>query len=148
MEYRKANEFDVEELVQLRKQQLLDEGGIMENNIDNELKKYFHENIGNNKFIAWLAIENNTIIATSGLCFYNLPPNFRNISGKVAYVTNMFTKKEFRKKGIATILLDKIINEAKILDYKVLRLHTSKYGRRIYEKCGFVDSDGYMHLKI
>jgi GNAT superfamily N-acetyltransferase len=150
MEYRKANEFDVEELVQLRKQQLLDENEdeIMENNIDNELKKYFHENIGNNKFVAWLAIENNTIIATSGLCFYNLPPNFRNISGKVAYVTNMFTKKEFRKKGIATILLDKIINEAKVLDYKVLRLHTSKYGRRIYEKRGFVDSDGYMHLKI
>jgi len=148
MEYRKANISDTNILVQLRKQQLLDEGELVENNIDNDLINYFNENIGNNKFIAWLAIENNEIIATSGLCFYNLPPTSRNRTGKVAYVTNMFTKNEYRKKGIATILLDKIINEAKILDYKIIRLHTSKHGRGIYEKYGFMDSEDFMHLRI
>ena len=148
MEYRKANINDVEELINLRKLQLLDEGDVAENNIDNDLKKYFSENIANNKFIAWLAIENNEIIATSGLCFYELPPTYRNPSGKVAYITNMFTKKEFRRKGIATILFEKIINEAKILNYKILRLHTSVYGKGLYKKYGFMDSEGFMHLKI
>jgi GNAT superfamily N-acetyltransferase len=148
MEYRKANINDVNVLINLRKQQLLDEGGITENNIDNDLNKYFSENIENNKFIAWLAIDKDEIIATSGLCFYELPPTYSNPSGKVAYITNMFTKKEFRRKGIATKLFEKIINEVKTMNYKIIRLHTSAYGRGLYKKYGFIDSEGFMQLKI
>jgi GNAT superfamily N-acetyltransferase len=148
MEYRKANINDVNVLVNLRKQQLLDEGEIFENNIDNDLVKYFSENIVNNKFIAWLAIENNEIIATSGLCFYELPPTSRNPTGKIAYVTNMFTIKKFRRKGIATKLFEKIIEEIKILNYKIIRLHTSTDGKELYKKFGFVDSEGFMHLRL
>jgi high-affinity K+ transport system ATPase subunit B len=43
MEYRKAKINDVNVLINLRKQQLLDEGGITENNIDNDLNKYFRK---------------------------------------------------------------------------------------------------------
>ena len=148
MEYRKANVNDVNVLVKLRKQQLLDEGEIFENNIDNDLYKYFLENIENNKFISWLAIENNEIIATSGLCFYELPPTFKNPSGKIAYITNMFTIYEFRRKGIATKLFEKIIDEVKMLNYKIIRLHTSELGKELYKQYGFVDSDGFMHLRL
>ena len=148
MEYRKANVNDVNVLVGLRKQRLLDEGEVFENNIDNDLHNYFSENIKENKFIAWLAIENNEIIATSGLCFYELPPTSRNPSGKIAYITNMFTKKEFRRKGIATKLFEKIIDEIKMLNYKVIRLHTSVHGKELYKKFGFVDSEGFMHLRL
>ncbi|MDR2546115.1 MAG: GNAT family N-acetyltransferase [Lachnospiraceae bacterium] len=148
MEYRKANVNDVNVLVNLRKQQLLDEGEVFENNIDNDLHKYFSENIMNNKFIAWLAIENNEIIATSGLCFYELPPTSRNPSGKIAYITNMFTKNEFRRKGIATKLFEKIIDEIKLLNIKVIRLHTSVHGKELYKEFGFVDSEGFMHLRL
>ena len=92
MEYRKASVNDVNVLVNLRKQQLLDEGEIFENNIDNDLYKYFLENIENKNFISWLAIENNEIIATSGLCFYELPPTSRNPSGKIAYYKYVYKK--------------------------------------------------------
>jgi len=148
MEFRKANINDVNELVTLRKRQLLDEGAIEEQNIDRELKEYFSRNIANGTFISWLAIENDEIIATSGLCFYELPPNFSNPSGKVAYITNMYTKNEFRLKGIASKLLEKTINEARLLDYKIIRLHASSEGRNMYLKYGFVDSEGYMYLRI
>ena len=149
MIFRKATIDDINELSILRKQQLIDEGGNPEeNNIDTELKQYFMENIGNNKFIAWLAIENNKIIGTSGLCFYKLPPNFSNPSGNTAYITNMFTVKEYRRKGIAKILLEKIVNEARLLNYKILRLHSSDMGKTLYLKYGFIESEGYMHLRI
>ena len=152
MIFRKADSNDVGELINLRKEQLLEEnlkeGRNDERNIDNELKEYFTKNIINNTFISWVAIENNRIIATSGLCFYQLPPTFSNPSGKVAYVTNMYTMKEYRRKGIATTLVEKIINEAKLLDYKILRLHTSLDGKSIYMKYGFIDSDGFMHMRM
>jgi len=148
MEFRKANINDVDELVTLRKRQLLDEGAIEEQNIDSELKDYFSRNIANGSFISWLAIENNEIIATSGLCFFEQPPFFQNPSGKVAYITNMYTKNEFRRKGIASKLLEKTINEARLLSCKLFRLHASSEGRNLYLKYGFVDSEGYMHLRI
>jgi predicted acetyltransferase len=152
MIYRKVNSNDVNDLVNLRKQQLLEEnlreGRKDEKNIDYELKEYFSKNIENNTFISWVAIDNNEIIATSGLCFYQLPPTFSNPSGKVAYIANMYTMNEYRRKGIATTLLGKIINEAKLLDYKVLRLHTSLDGKSIYKKYGFINSEGFMHIRI
>ena len=148
MIFRKANLNDVNELINLRKQQLLDEGNNGENNIDSDLRNYFLESIKNNTFISWVAIEDNEIIATSGLCFYQLPPTYSNPSGKVAYITNMFTKKEYRRKGIASKLFEKIMSEANLLKYKNIRLHTSFDGKRIYQKYGFTDSEGFMHLKI
>ena len=148
MEFRKANIKDVNELVNLRKKRLLDEGGNEEQNIDMQLNEYFLENIVDNTFISWIAIENNKIIATSGLCFYQLPPTFSNPSGKVAYITNMYTEKQFRRRGIASKLLEKVINEARLLNYKIIRLHASLDGRKLYLKYGFNDSEGYMQLKI
>jgi GNAT superfamily N-acetyltransferase len=148
MEFRKANVNDVNILVKYRKQQLLDEGGVEINNIDMELKEYFFKNIPNNEFIAWLAIDNNEIIATGGLCFYQLPPTFSNPSGKIGYVTNMFTLKKYRKKGISSKKKKKIIQEAQMLNYKILRLHSSKDGKNIYKKYGFNDYEDFMQLRI
>ena len=95
-----------------------------------------------------LAIDKSTIVATGGLCFFQLPPTYSNSTGRIAYVTNMFTKKEYRGQGIASHLLALVVDEAKRRDYRVLRLHTSQDGRHIYAKAGFVDSSGYMSLNV
>ncbi|BBB90933.1 MAG TPA: GNAT family N-acetyltransferase [Methylomusa anaerophila] len=148
MELRKANIADTQRLVALRKQQLLDEGITPVHNIDLELKNYFLTNLSNNTFISWVAIENNNIIATSGICFYQLPPSYTNPSGRIAYVTNMFTVKNYRRQGIASQLLKKVIEEAKNLNYNSVRLHASSDGKNLYTKIGFVDLYGYMTLKL
>jgi ribosomal protein S18 acetylase RimI-like enzyme len=148
MEFRRANIDDLKELINLRKQQLLDEGSKVEQDIDKKLEEYFSQNIANNTFISWVATENNEIIATSGVCFYQLPPNYSNPSGKVAYITNMYTKREFRRKGIASKLLEKIIDEIRSLNYKIIRLHASLDGKNLYYKYGFSDYEGYMSLRI
>ncbi|MGL4605840.1 MAG: GNAT family N-acetyltransferase [Eubacteriaceae bacterium] len=93
-------------------------------------------------------MENNTIVASSGLCFYQLPPNFSNPSGRNAYVTNMFTLKEYRKRGLASTLLEKILSEARSFGYSVVRLHASSDGEGIYLRFGFIPSDGYMELRF
>ena len=146
MEFRKATLEDVATLVKLREQQLIDEGFSILQNISAPLKDYFNSGIADNSFVAWLAIEDNTIIATSGLCFYQLPPNYANPSGKNAYVTNMFTLKNYRRQGIASVLLEKTVYEARSLGFSVIRLHASENGKPLYLKFGFVNSAGYMVL--
>jgi len=148
MDYRKATIDDIPYLVEMRKQQLLDEGLSPIANIDVELKHYFLSGLSNGSFISWLAIDKSTIVATSGLCFYQLPPSYSNPSGRIAYVTNMFTKKGYRKKGISSRLLNLIIDEAKQQNYTAVRLHASADGKSMYIKAGFIDSDGYMSLKL
>lgn len=146
MEFRKAEIADIPFLVELRKQQLLDEGSSPVNNIDDELISYFTSSLIDESLISWLAIDNERIIATSGVCFYRLPPNYHNPTGWVAYITNMFTLNEYRKQGIASTLLKLVIDEAKSRNYRIIRLHASSDGKSIYSKFGFVDSKGYMAL--
>ncbi|MCL2636769.1 MAG: GNAT family N-acetyltransferase [Oscillospiraceae bacterium] len=148
IEYRRANINDIEYLVKYRKQQLIDEGGAHDIEIENELFEYFKASISDNSLISWLAADGEKIVATSGVCFYQLPPTFRNPSGKTAYITNMYTLPEYRKQGIGSRLLQYVINEAKALNYKVIRLHASADGKSIYSKAGFCETDGFMALML
>lgn len=148
IEYRKANINDTQYLVQYRKQQLIDEGEVFDNDIDNELSDYFMSSISDNSLISWLAVDGEKIVATSGICFYQLPPTSRNSSGKNAYITIMYTLPEYRKQGIGSRLLQLVVDEAKALKYKVIRLHASNDGKSIYSKAGFNDTGGYMALGL
>ena len=145
MTIRKAVAGDCTALAKLRRQQLIDEGDTPS---DVDFAAYFRSAITDGSFVAWLAEDSGEICATSGLCFYHLPPSFTNPSGRVAYVTNMFTQKEYRRQGIATALLKLVLDEAQRQGCTVARLHASNDGRGLYLKLGFTASDGYMSLRL
>ena len=148
MNFRKATIKDIPHLVSYRKQQLIEEGAPPEIAIDSELSAYFTTSISDGSFLSWIAIDGEEIVATSGICFYQLPPTHFNPTGRTAYVTNMYTLPEYRRQGIASHLLDLVVEEAKMLDYKIIRLHTSADGKSIYSKKGFSDTDGFMAMKL
>lgn len=148
MKKRMADLKDISALVELRKEQLTEEGGLPVSDIDKPLADYFNAAITDGSFISWVMVNNGEIIATSGICFYPLPPTFFNPSGKTAYITNMYTKIDYRRSGIATELLHMVMDEAKKRGYRIIRLHTSAYGKSIYQKAGFTDSEGYMALRL
>lgn len=151
MNFRKAEEKDISILVELRKRQLLDEGSKEENNIDGELERFFRDGLANGNLLVWLACENavsEQIIATAGLCFFQYPPSFTNHTGKIAYITNVYTKPEFRRKGIAAKLLELVLKEAENKGCRLARLHASEQGRKLYEKFGFTDAQGFMSRKL
>jgi GNAT superfamily N-acetyltransferase len=148
LNYKKATQSDIPHLVTHRKQQLIDEGASPDTNIDKELADYFAASISDGSFIAWLAAEGEQIVATSGICFYRLPPTYYNPTGRVAYVTNMYTAPKYRRQGIASRLLDLVVDEAVMREYKFVRLHASVDGKPLYVKKGFTDTDRFMVLKL
>ena len=147
---RKATIDDIPALIRLRKKQLTDEGLPPEPifDIDRQLTDYFISALTDGTFVSWVMEVDGEIIATSGVCFYTLPPNFSNLTGGVAYITNMYTKDEYRKRGIATELLKMVLDEAISRGYTVARLHASSFGKSVYEKAGFTMSEGYMSLRL
>ena len=143
---RKANLNDVEILIKFRFEFLKE---IQKSPSDNEietfhknLKEFFVDKMENNEFVAWLAESDDEIIATSGLSFLQKPPHFINITGKFSYIMNMYTKPEWRRKGIGSALLEKLFEEIKSRGIQSVVLHATPGGRPLYEKYGFRENDG------
>jgi GNAT superfamily N-acetyltransferase len=140
IEYRKATYNDIHTLTQMRLSMLCDGSSYSEEFkeiLSNNTAEYIHKGLTDNSFAAWLASENNQIIAMSGIAFYELPPNDWCPNGKTAYIGNMYTVPEFRKQGIATKLLALVIEEAKERGCERILLNTTDMGRPLYEKFGF-----------
>ncbi|MCL2300006.1 MAG: GNAT family N-acetyltransferase [Firmicutes bacterium] len=130
----------------MRKRQLMDEGESVPS--DHYLVNYFTASMTDGSLAVWVMEEQGEIIATGGVCFYALPPTYRNPTGRTAYVTNMYTENQYRRRGIATELLHAAIAEAKARGYGAVRLHASEDGKSIYRKAGFMNTDGYMAMMI
>ncbi|NHJ46716.1 MAG: GNAT family N-acetyltransferase [Asgard group archaeon] len=143
---RKATLDDIETLVDFRIEFLKDiqempSGKNLENFKDN-LRNFFINRMRSDEFIAWLAIIEKEVIATSGLSFLQRPPHFGNLTGYFAYIMNMYTKPEWRRKGIGSALLEKIFGEIKKKGIKSVVLHATPIGQPLYEKYGFKLNDG------
>ena len=143
---RKATLNDVEKLIEFRIEFLKE---IQESPPNREieefqksLKDFFLNKMKTNEFIAWLAEFENEIIATSGLSFLQKPPHFINMTGKFAYIMNMYTKPEWRKKGIGSALLEKLFEEINNKGIQSVVLHTTPDGRALYEKYSFRENNG------
>ncbi len=143
---RKANLNDIDKLIEFRIEFLKEIQEYPPNKefeiFQNSLKDFFLNNMKSNEFIAWFAEFDNEIIATSGLSFLQKPPHFVNITGKFAYIMNMYTKPKWRKKGIGSALLEKLFEEIKSRGIQSIVLHTTLGGRHLYEKYGFRENDG------
>jgi GNAT superfamily N-acetyltransferase len=58
--------------------------------------------------------------------------------GKHAIVLNVFTEPEWRRRGLAKLLMEEILRWAGAERLDQLVLHASDEARRLYEKMGFV----------
>ncbi|KRE07400.1 GCN5 family acetyltransferase [Bacillus sp. Root239] len=148
MKFRKATVNEIDQLIYLRKKQLVDEGIEPNQEIDTELKEFFTNKMSDGSLVEWVVEDNNEIIARGAIVFFEFPPTYTNKSGKKAYVTNMYTKESYRGQGIATKLLTKLVAEAKTAGIIKIWLGASKLGRPVYKKFGFKETDEWLELDI
>jgi GNAT superfamily N-acetyltransferase len=152
IEFRKAGPEDIDKLVRMRLEFLQEvqpkEIWSESEELSANMKQYFSENMASGCFSAWIAVENGETVGTSGLYFYTLPPSYKNKSGKVAYIMNMYTKPEYRGRRIAPTLFGKLIEECKERGCKKISLHATAMGKPVYEKFGFQQAEGEMVLKL
>jgi ribosomal protein S18 acetylase RimI-like enzyme len=141
---------DVDPLVNLRLAFLAEVSGATGSDpvLRDSLTEYFSKMIPSNEFIGFLAVADSTIIATSGLVFHRHPPSNRNPTGREAYIMNMYTLPEYRRRGIATRLLQMLIDHARQNDCGKISMHALPKGRSIYVNAGFVPIETEMRLNL
>lgn len=139
--YQRATESHIEELAMLRGMFLseLNKDPNSKNEFVSSNLVYLKEAIPKEEFVAWIAIDNGKIVGTSGIVFYNIPPCKSSPNGKVAYIQNMYTLKEYRRKSIARELFARTIEEAKAKGCTKIMLNASDDGKPLYEQFGFKD---------
>ena len=98
--------------------------------------------------MGYVAVANGQIVATSGLVIHRHPPSPSNLSGLTAYVMNMYTLPAWRGRGIATTLVDKLIELAKGKNCRRISLHATPMGRPVYARAGFVPAEAEMQLDL
>jgi predicted acetyltransferase len=151
--YRKLSNNDIDLFIKLR----LDFINESHKNIDEaakdkikiSLKNYFERHIENNDFIGIICEHNEKVISTAYLIIGEWPANGNFMNGKIGTLLNVYTYPEYRKNGIATNVIKKIIEEAKEHDVSIINLEASEDGEPVYRKIGFVETkDKSMCLKL
>ena len=140
MQIRKATLEDVPKLISLRKKQLIDEGSQATEDIDSELHEFFLNKMTDNSMIELVAEVDNEIVATTAIIVYDFPPSFSNKTGRKGYIASVYTKPEYRRQGIATTLVNRVVVICKERGITKFFLHASDLGKRVYLKCGFEDT--------
>ena len=141
---------DAEALVRLRVTFLEEVGnfgeGVDVGEVAAAFRRYLLRKLPAGEFLAWVAEDGGEVVATSGLVFFERPPNGTSPTGLEAYVMNMYTKPGWRGRGIASALLAEAIRHVKKTGARRVWLHATSVGRPVYERAGFVASDTEMEL--
>ena len=150
MEYYRATIDDIGAMIEIRLSILKSANGLPDNtdftNIKHNLYSYYQDKLRSGEHIAFLAKENENIVATGGICFYQVLPTYHNPSGQKAYIINMFTEPEYRRKGIATKILDLLVKESLNRGVEFISLEATSMGKAVYENYGFKKMGAEMQL--
>ena len=148
IEYRKLCEKDLDIFIEMRINQLREEGAKEDIDLKPALRDYYIRHMKDGTFVSWLALDGNNIIGTSGMSFVEKPPYFGCPSGKIGLLSSMFTNPNYRRKGIAKELLSRVINEAKQYGCGTIQITASDMGVKLYTDFGFEHNSNFMQYKL
>lgn len=151
MDYKRATLNDLEELVRtriivLRAANKLDENTDM-SEVERQSRDYYKKAMTDGTHTAYLVYDGDKFIGAGGVSYYRVMPTYHNPRGEKAYIMNMYTAPDYRRKGIAFKTLDLLVRDAKERGITAISLEATDIGRPLYEKYGFVKMNDEMELR-
>lgn len=148
LEFKRLTSRELDTFIEMRIDQLLEEGAEAAVDLRQPLRDYYCKHMGDGTFTAWLAIDRGRIVGTSGMSFVEKPPYYSNPSGKIGLLSSMYTRKEYRRRGIARALLDRVVAEARNYGCGTVQITASSMGMLLYTDYGFQQNDRFMQLRL
>ena len=148
IEYKRLTEKELNTFIDMRINQLREEGAKEEIDLVPALKQYYMCHMVDGTFVSWLAFDGDNIIGTSGMSFVEKPPYFGCSNGKMGLLSSMFTHPDYRRKGIAKELLSRVVNEARAFGCGTVQITASDMGVKLYSDFGFVHNENFMQYKL
>ncbi len=148
--YKKATIADLDILTETRIE-VLKAANQLEDNVDmSDVKKqsmdYYQSAISEDTHVAYLIFDEDKFVGAGGISYFKVMPTYHNPTGRKAYIMNMYTKPEYRRKGIAIKTLDLLVQDAKNRRITAISFEATAMGRPLYEKYGFIAMNDEMEL--
>lgn len=141
---------DIEILVKTRIEVLRAANGLSDevnmDLVEEQSREYYEESLQAETHIAYLAFDGEKFVGAGGISFFRVMPTYHNPTGWKAYIMNMYTNPDYRRKGIAYHILELLIEEAKKRNVSYISLEATDMGRPLYERYGFVKMNDEMIL--
>lgn len=94
--------------------------------------------ISDGRYIGWLSEEEGTVVAGAGLLLLDWPPHpLDPRSTTRGYLLNVYVEPKYRRRHLASNLIELALAEARRRGIRVVALHSTDEGRRLYEANGF-----------
>lgn len=140
IEYFRAGEEHLDTLINCRIAFLSEHFGEQPEESVNELKlhlrQYFTEAL-NKKYVCWLAKDGEEVVGIGGMTIREHPGSFRNPGGTMGYIMNMYTVPAYRRKGISSAILHKLVESGREMGIGMFELQATQLGEPVYRKYGF-----------
>jgi len=134
--------------MEMRKERETADCPISEQEFHRNLLDFFRTRIADGTFISYIVWDGNQAAACSGLSIQVHPPTFENPTGRHGYITNMYTRPAWRRRGIANLLVDRLAYAAKEAGCAQLFLNASPMGQSVYVRYGFLPVNGEMSFTL
>ncbi len=150
--YKRLSENELSTIIKMRIDQLVEEytseGRTVPEEVDLEtaLMDFYKRNMAAGTYVSWIALDGDKIVGTSGMSFAEKPPYFTCPSGKLGILSSMYTDPDYRRRGIATELLNRVVKEAKAYGCGTIYITASNMGVKLYEAYGFKHNGNFMQL--
>ena len=148
--FKKLTEAELDTIIEMRINQLTEEytseGKKVPEDVDlrSSLREFYTKNMAAGTYVSWLAMDGEKIVGTSGMSFAEKPPYFTCTTGKLGILSSMYTDPDYRRMGIATQLLDRVVKEAKDYGCGTIYITASDMGVKLYESYGFKHNGNFM----
>ena len=150
MEFRKATAEDIDLLVRTRIEVLRAANGLADSadmsEVEKQSRAYYGKALADGTHTALLVSDHGQFIGAGGISYSRVMPTYHNPTGRKGYIMNMYTRPEYRRKGIAFHTLDLLIQDAREKGLASVSLEATEAGRPLYEKYGFSGMKDEMEL--
>jgi len=93
------------------------------------------------EYRGWVAVAGSEVMASGGVVIQRLPPSPRNMDGRQGYIMNIYTAPAWRRRGVATDIVQAILDYLRQVGVPVATLHATDAGRPVYEHLGFTPTN-------
>lgn len=107
-------------------------------------RRYYRRHMADNSHIAYLASQDGEDVGCGAVCLTEELPSPDNPTGRCAYVMNIYVREEYRNHGIAHLIVNRLVEEAKSHGCGKIYLETTDMARPLYRSIGFKSMDNMM----
>ncbi len=112
--------------------------------MDAVFEPWVRERLADGRYAGVLLEEDGVVLAGGGVFFGDFPPHYLHLEPCRPYLLNFYTADEARGRGFAKSILKACVDLCHERGYSVITLHASKFGRPIYERFGFEQTNEMM----